>query len=132
MKKINLVLIPLVLALVTLACGFSASTANISEAYMAADEEGANRTTVFTQDQGFYAIVALKNAPDDTTVKAVWTAVDVQDTEPNLVINETPITTPDATIPFSLTNENLWPVGSYKVDIYLNDELNTTLEFSVQ
>ena len=58
--------------------------------------------------------------------------MDVQDTEPNLVINETPITTPDATIPFSLTNENLWPVGSYKVDIYLNDELNTTLEFSVQ
>lgn len=128
----KLMVVLLVAGLILSACSFNASTANIPEAYMATDDSGANQTTVFAQDQGFYAIVVLKNAPDDTSVKAVWTAVDVADTDPNLLIDEFSITTGDATIPFSLVNDNLWPIGSYKVDIYLNDELNQTLEFEVQ
>jgi hypothetical protein len=39
---------------------------------MATDEDGSNRTTVFSQEAVFYAMVDLKNAPDDTKLKAVW------------------------------------------------------------
>jgi len=131
-NKLKILLVVFVVGIITVACGFSASTANISEAYLATDDSGASATTTYAQDQGFYAIVVLKNAPDDTTVKAVWTAVDVADTDPGLVIDEYSITTSDATIPFSLVNDNLWPLGTYKVDIYLNDELNQTLEFQVE
>jgi len=127
---------PAIAALITLAtilsCGFSVSTANISDAWMAADEEGSQRTTTFAQDATFYAIVDLANAPDDTTVKAAWTAVEVEGTDPNTFIDETELTTGDGNLVFNLTNNNLWPVGHYKVDLYLNEELDRTLEFDVQ
>ena len=51
---------------------------------MATDEDGANRTTVISQDAVFYAMVDLKNAPDDTQLKAVWTVVDAAKTEPDI------------------------------------------------
>ena len=99
---------------------------------MSADEAGDQRVTSYSQDAIFYAQVDLQNAPDDTVLKAVWTAVEAQDTEPNLVINETEFTTGSGVINFNLSNDNLWPTGKYKVDIYMNDTLSTTLEFEVQ
>ena len=38
----------------------------------------------------------------------------------------------DADLHFELSNDMLWPVGKYKVDLYLNAELGQTLEFEVQ
>jgi hypothetical protein len=116
-----------------LACGGSISTANVNKAWMATDEDGKNPTTVFSQDAIFYAMVDLKNAPDDTTLKAVWTAVDAEDTEPNLLLTESEITSGDALVHFQLENADyLWPIGQYKVDIYLNDKLDQTLTFEVR
>jgi hypothetical protein len=116
-----------------LACDGSVSTANITSAKMAADSEGAQETYVFAQDQVFYCIVELANAPDDTKLKAVWTAVDVEGEQPDLLIDEAEITAGEQdTFTFNLSNEGLWPLGQYKVEIYLNDELDQTLEFQVQ
>jgi hypothetical protein len=122
----------LVILLATLACEFNASTANVSDAYMARDNQGADRTTVFTQNDVFYCIVELANAPADTVVKVVWYAVDTHDFEPNLLLDQVELTTSDSAIPFKLTNESLWSIGTYKVEIYLNDTLDRTLEFQVQ
>lgn len=128
-----LLILVLMLAVAGLACGFSVSTANISDAFMSLDDAGAQRTTTYAQtDTTFYAQVILENAPDDTVVKAVWTAVSAQDTDPNLLIDETSLTSGSAPLTFSLSNDGLWPIGGYKVDIYLNDELNRTLAFTVQ
>lgn len=121
-----------VVAFAASACEFSASTANISEAWTSADEAGDERTAVFAQDQDFYVQVVLSNAPDDTTLKAAWTAVDAADTDPNLLIDEVELTAPSGQHQFSLTNDNLWPIGSYKVDLYMDAELAQTLEFEVQ
>jgi hypothetical protein len=134
MKQNNLrvVFSILTIALATLACEFSASTANIDDAYMARDNQGAERTTVFAQDAIFYCIVQLANAPDDTAVKVVWYAVNAQDTEPNLLIDEVETTGGDGIIPFNLTNNGLWPLGTYKAEIYLNGTLDRTLNFEVQ
>jgi hypothetical protein len=119
------------LVAVMLACGFSVSTANIEDAWMARDYEGEQRTTTFGPDQVFYCIVELANAPDDTTVKASWTAVNARGVDPNTFIDETELTTGSGTLHFQLSNNNLWPPGQYKVDLYLNDELERTLEFEV-
>lgn len=135
MKKgiFRVVLAVLVLVLAGVACDFSASTANIRDAYMARDNAGVERTTVFAADDVFYCIVEVANAPDDTMVKVVWYAVDVENTEPNLLIDEFEITTSDAVLPFNLVNNNgLWPVGSYKAEIYLNGTLDRALDFQVQ
>lgn len=117
------------LVLATLACEFSASTANIKEAYLATDESGSTKTTEYTQDQPFIFIVTQANAPDDTKVKAVWYSVDeagkaTQFVEKEMVTGESPII-------FTATNNGLWPVGKYKVELYLNGKLDRTVEFSV-
>jgi hypothetical protein len=119
------------LLIASLACNFSASTANISDAWLARDKDGTERTTVFEPQDIFYAIVKLSNAPNDTTVKATWTAVDVAGTDPNTYLDETELTQGDGTLNFNLSNDNLWPAGKYKVDLYLNDKLDRTLDFEV-
>lgn len=122
-----------VLALASLACNFSATTANIRDAYMARDAGGGDRTTVFSQSDVFYCVVELANAPEDTTVKVVWYAVNVEGTDPNTMIDEFETTSADATLPFSLTsNSGTWPTGTFKVEIYLNGTLDRTLDFEVQ
>jgi len=116
-----------------LACGGSISTAKISNAYLTANSDGSGETTVFSPTDTFHAIVELKNAPDDTTLKAVWIAVDVPDVDPNFVIEETSTTSNgNDLITFDLSNDTTWPTGSYKVDIYLNDKLDRSLEFTVE
>ncbi|MEX2161136.1 MAG: hypothetical protein WD751_04400 [Anaerolineales bacterium] len=133
-KRISTVVALLALALLVSACDFSFSTANIPNAFMAADHDGTQPTTTFRQDAVFYAIVDLANAPDDTTVKAAWIAVNADGVEANFVIEDVEITSGDGRITFDLTNapDMLWPLGQYRVDLYLNDELKTSLEFQVQ
>jgi hypothetical protein len=116
-----------------LACSGSVSTAKISSAKMSTDGEGTQETTVFAQDQTFYCIVELANAPEDTKLKAVWTAVEAEGEQPDLLIDQAELTAgSESVFTFNLTNNNLWPVGKYKVDLYLNDKLDQTLEFTVQ
>jgi hypothetical protein len=121
----------ILLVLTGLACSFSASTANIKEAKLAKDSEGSQPTTTFAQDEPFYAVVDLANAPDDTKVKAVWIAVEAEGVDPNTTIDEAEVTSGDGQLTFDLTNDKLWPVGKYKVDLYLNDKLDRSLEFAV-
>jgi PBP1b-binding outer membrane lipoprotein LpoB len=126
----------LTFALILSACSVSASTANISDAKMTRDEAGKNPTKVFSpNDQTFYLIAELSNAPEDTAVKAVWTAVDVEGVKPNLKIDESRITADESgQLTFDLTNDGPWPVGEYNVELFINDEEEParTLEFKVQ
>ena len=115
-----------------LACGGSFSTANIQRAWLSSDSSGAPETTEFSQDETFYCLVELANAPDDTTLKAVWTAISAEGTDPNFLIDESEVTSGDGTITFNLTNDQLWPIGTYKVDLYLNGELDRALTFEVR
>ena len=115
-----------------IACEFSASTANIKDSWLSFDEEGEQPTEVFGSEDVFYAQVLLANAPDDTIVKAAWIAVEVETGETNFPLDESEITTGEIDLHFELSNDMLWPNGQYKVDIYLNDELDRSLEFTVQ
>ncbi len=133
-KTFKLVLILGVIALTALACGFNLTTANFADAFMAKDSAGNERTTIYAQGDIFYAIVDLANAPSDTTLRAVWFAVNVQGEQPNTQIDDATTTSGDARLTFNLTNaaNTLWPIGQYRVDLYLNDKLEKTLEFEVQ
>jgi hypothetical protein len=125
-----------ILTLVLQACSVSASTANIADATMARDGAGKDPTKVFSpNDRTFYAIAEVANAPEETTVKAIWTAVDVEGQKPNLTIDRASTEVDGGgTLTFDLTNEGPWPVGKYKVDLVLNDdeEPARTLEFTVR
>jgi hypothetical protein len=124
----------IVLALVSLACGFSASTANITNAHMSVDESDSQSTTVYAPDaSSFYCYFDLNNAPDDTVVKGVWTLVSAEGYDPNQEIDSAEITGGDNNYYFSLGGgTDLWPIGQYKIDLYLNDELVQTVNFEVK
>jgi hypothetical protein len=109
-----------------------ASGAVIEDAFMSRDEAGTQPTTLFGQNDVFYCIVTLANAPQDTNVRAAWTAVNVQGEAPNTFIDEADITQGDGVLTFNLSNNQAWPIGLYKVDLYLNSELVGTIEFEVQ
>ena len=101
---------------------------------MARDQDGKNPTETFSSDEQFYCIVELSNAPKDTKVRAVWTAVKAEGAKPNTKIDEAKTTSGSGQIQFNLSNEGPWPTGDYKVDIYLNDakKPTKTLTFKVQ
>jgi hypothetical protein len=116
------------------ACSFSASTANISDAKMATDEDGKHPTEVFSPKDTFYCLAKLNNAPDDTTVRAVWTAVKVEGAKPNTKIDEAKAKGGSSQLRFNLTNNDPWATGKYEVALYLNDanKPTKTLSFEVR
>ena len=121
-----------VLILASLACSFSASTASIKDAKLARDNEGTQPTTTFSPTDTFFLLAELANAPDDTKAKASWTAVEVEGEQPNTFIDQAELTSGSGTLHFKLSNNGPWPAGKYKVDLYLNDKMVKTLEFTVQ
>ena len=125
-----------VLAIVfsSLACEASASTANISNAHMAEDEADSAQTTSYAPDApSFYCYYDLNNAPDETVVKGVWTLISAEGFDPNQEIDSAEVTGSDNTYYFALDRgADPWPVGQYKIDLYLNDELVQTVNFDVK
>jgi hypothetical protein len=131
-NKFPILLTIVALVVSILACGGSISTANIGDAWLSTDAEGNNRTTTFTQSDVMNLLIELQNAPDDTELKVTWVAVNADGVDPNFVINESSYKSGDDTVLFDLSNDDLWPVGSYKADIYLNGILDRSLTFEVQ
>jgi hypothetical protein len=115
----------------SLACSVSFSTARIESAHLATDEAGTNETDVFGPQDTIYLIVELASAPDDTTTRAVWTAVEVEGADPNTQIGDYELESGSGTLTFTLEPETAWPVGAYQVVIYLNDDEKETLEYRV-
>lgn len=136
-----LLLVIVLFAIPALACEFSLSTATITNAVTSKDVKGdkfdpVSITDTYPADQGkFHAVVTVSDAPSDTVIKAVWTAVDVGSAAaPNTKIDETEVRVQGSrNVDFTLTpTAGQWPPGLYKVDIYLNGKLDRTLKFSVE
>ena len=134
MKKTTLVwgIILVTLASSLIGCGISASPPRLENAVTARDSQGEESTMVFGTEDTLYAVAELESAPDETTVRAVWTAVDVEGVEPDFQIQETSLTTGSNRIYFELTNPAPWPTGRYRVDLYLSDTLQESLGFEIR
>ena len=142
MKRVlSFVSLAVLVAVVAAGCNFSVSTANITNATLSKDVKGStfdpvDARTTFPVDQPVIHLVAnVANAPEGTKVKSVWTAVDVGDAAPaNTKVAEVEVTldaSGAAHFTLSIPNTGVWPVGKYKVDVYLNDKLDRTLEYTV-
>lgn len=131
-RKMKLSFAVLAVLLATLACQFGFSTAKVENLRLAKDEAGQQTTTQFEPTDTFYLVGDLSNAPDDTKLKAIWTVVEAEGVNPNTVVQEKELTAPSGPFWFSLSQESgIWPAGSYKVELFLNDELNQSLDFQV-
>jgi len=144
MKKNKFVVLFAVVALMlaSLACsalsgggdGISLTTANITNAHMASDVDDTKPSDVFSpSDKTFYCFFDLNNAPDSTVIKSVWTAVSADGVDPNYEIDSAEVTGGDNTYFFKLDRSaDSWPVGQYKVDLYIDAKLVQTLTFEVK
>jgi len=123
-----------------LACNLLTGTSSemtLDNLRMAFDADGTNTTTVFSPSDVFYVVGDLNNAPAGTVVEARWLAEQIDGYDPEELIYEQSINdfTDESftgTIYFELSNDGGWPVGDYKVDIYLNGNFNQSVSFSVQ
>lgn len=135
-NKLPILLSVLTLVLVSLACSALSQELSLANLRMALDEDGVNPTSTFSSSDVFYAVADLKNAPAGTAVVAQWIAVDVADTEQGLNFQEQTLDITEesfsGTIYFQLSNDEGWPAGQYKVELYLNGTLSQSVEFTVQ
>jgi hypothetical protein len=98
------------------------------------NKEPVNPTTTFDGKATFHAVVAIKDAPADTTVKATWYADDTNGVaECGTQIDTYELTT-DGTrnIDFTLAPKQSWPVGKYRVEIFVNGATEKSLTFTVK
>lgn len=123
-----------IMLLATLACSVGGSTPGASNFYMATDEAGTNRTNVFSTTDDFYVFFDVTDIEPGTAFQSRWYALNIDGQDPN-----EPFQTIDYTyeegignVYFQLTNSDGWPVGNYKVEVYMNGTEVGEQEFSVQ
>jgi hypothetical protein len=111
----------------------------ILDVTLAQDVQGANMdpvgvTTVFGPGDTIHAVVSILNAPKGTKFKADWYVVDIGDaSQANKLIISSQLTA-DGTrnLDFKLSPTSQWPVGTYRVDISVNGQVEATALYSVQ
>jgi len=93
-----------------------------------------NVTDQFSPDTPeIHNVLGLENVQAGTKIKADWIGINIADT-PNLNIGslEVVLKGTDKKAQFTLMKpETGWPVGKYKIDIYINGKLATVVPFSV-
>lgn len=115
----------------------ASSTSVLEEIYMAKDDGKGNpgaRADVFSpQDRTIHCVAKLKEMKSGTKMKFTWWTVDANGSQ-NQKIKDIDYTTKalENIIHGHLTLPQNWPVGKYKVDVYVNDNLEKTAFFSVQ
>lgn len=120
----------------TLACSFGEPTLN--NVRTAKDKDGNQPSSVFSTTDTIYVVSDLSNGAVGNVISSKWYAVDVENTEPNLLFDEADITIDeegfDGTVYFFYPPpvDGFWPLGLYKVEIFFNDALIGAVEFTVQ
>jgi len=136
-KKLSILLAVLALIISTLACALGGEP-TLSNVRTAKDQDGAQPASIFATTETVFVVSDLANGVKGNLITSKWYAVNVADTEPNLLIDTAEIPIEDETFDgqiyffFEPPIEGVWPVGSYKVEIYFNGVLNSTVQFTVE
>lgn len=146
MKKIYLLLLLLLAGILTAACDSgdngnsgpaALSTVNLGKGYESSTGQVTNPTVAFSPTDTFHCVIELTSAPAGTVVRTVWTTVNAKDASGNEIkdtLLEEVTSTPqngNRFIDASPAPKTPWPVGKYKVEIFLNNVSVRTLNFLV-
>jgi len=117
----------------TLACSLGGEP-GVSNIRMATDDTGDTTTTSYSPTQDFYVFFDANNVETGTTFEGRWYALDIEGEDPN-----TPFSTIDydleedvTKVYFQLFSDTEWPVGTYRVEIYMAGVKVGETQFSVQ
>jgi hypothetical protein len=109
----------------------------IAEIHMAKDDgngDPGDETSIFERgDRTIHCVTTLKAAKSGTQMKFSWWIVDAGDTQ-NRKIKEINYRTRtlENIVHGHLTLPQDWPAGKYKVDVYVNGDLDKTVFYTVQ
>ena len=107
----------------------------VDEVYMAKDEggdAGATTTTFSPSERTVHVVINLNKAKAGTNVKVIWFADDVEGaTNKELKTLEYTTTAFDKKVPGYLRWSQDWPRGRYKVEVYINGNLDKTIYYDV-
>ena len=143
MKKSPLFIASIVVASLLFAISLTACevpTASLSEATMClsvdSDMRPVDATDIFATDTPeIFCSVKLSSAPSDTDVKAEWIYVqgELEGMENYLIDDYTLTAEGTIYLGFSLTEpDDGWPIGEYKVILYVDGEEKLSVPFTVQ
>jgi hypothetical protein len=106
------------------------------EAAIAVDKDTRPTTTFAADVPKLYTFFRTNGSKAGDSLRAVWIAEDVGEAAPkNTKIDESTLTADqdDFYGAFSLTKPTKgWPVGKYRVEIYVGDQLETTAKFTIK
>jgi hypothetical protein len=127
----------LALLIGTLICASVARAGDVKvNAVVTTDPDEEPATTFASATPKLYALFKTKGLQNGDKLRGVWTFVDVGDAAPaNTKIDEKTLTADGDTDDgvFSLTKPTKgWPVGKYRVEIYVNDDLATAVKFTIK
>jgi hypothetical protein len=116
-----------------LACSVEFDEAHIGDARMVAAPDDDQRTRTYQPNDTLYAAVELLDAPGDTTTRATWTVVEGVGVAPETRLLEQRIEGGAGRLVFEAAPEDgPWPLGQYRVDLYVNGDRETSLAFEVR
>jgi predicted Rdx family selenoprotein len=99
------------------------------------DPAGGSKSEFKSDAQNIYVRWHGHGLPENARVRVVWIAEDVGDlVEPNFVVDETESVAPtsDASARFTLGRPpDGWAEGKYRVEFYVNDELEETVRVTI-
>src|SRR5947199_4695436 len=106
------------------------------EAVMMTEPEGREITAYTADAPKLYAIFKTNGAQSGDKIRGVWIADDVGNAAPaGTKIDEKGLTAEGDTDDgvFSLSKPtNGWPLGTYHIEIYVNDELASKVKFAIK
>ncbi len=135
LKKYSIWLALFALVFAQLACAVGEPT--LSNVRTARDEDGKDVTSTFGAFDTIYVVTDLANGVAGNQVTSRWFFDNVPGFESGALIDESTIDVTeesfDGTVFFYFPPQtDGWPAGSYKVEVYFNGALNSTVFFTVQ
>ena len=136
MKKKNL--LPVLFAVVALvlsalACNFG-SEPGVSNVRMTTDDSGETTTTAYSPSDDFYVFFEVTAIDAGTPFEGQWYALDIEGEDPNTPFSTIEYNLEDgvSTVYFQLYSDVEWPVGTYRVEIYMDGAKVGEQQFNVQ
>jgi hypothetical protein len=135
-KKLSLLLALLALLLSTLACSFG-SKPTLSNIRTAKDKDGEQVSTVFATTETIYIVGDVANGKKGNVISSKWMVSNVAGYDAGYVIDQVDLTLDADQLLYSINFSfeppaDGWPVGTYKAEVYFNEVLNSTVEYTVE
>jgi|SRR5215831_5125559 len=108
----------------------------IDRIYMAKDNKGkpgAEAQSFDPSDRTVYCVIVLNKAKKGVNVRYVWKAVDVEDRKDEEIKTlEYTTNSFEKEVQGNLQFSTEWPKGTYRVEVYINENLDKTIDYTVE